>query len=841
MDYELHDRQIRTYGKDAVEKIVSSNVCIIGSSNGLATEIIKNLCLSGINNIYIYDINTNYENNYYSFQNLNNQNKFNNIHFINDISDIDNFNVIITINLPINEMIEFNNIARGNNKKFIGLLSHNISGLLFIDVGKKHIINQIDSNIYESIQILNIDNEGIITCNGHDYQDGDKIKISNLQGTNIEQFNNEFIIQVIDKYKYKLLDFQINLPFKFINGTSDYINQSIEITHNKLSDELVNKSINNNFDENIFEYYLNNTDYSNQFQATISIMGSITASETIKLITHKFMPISQWITWSDNINITNIYDKLKNTQWLIVGSGAIGCELLKNLAFLNVGKITITDPDIIEKSNLTRQFLFKDEHIGQFKSNIASQVIKQMKPSIDIISMNEKVGDDNKIITDNLLSDDNLTGVFNALDNITARKFMDEQCFNYLKPLFESGTMGTKGNTQPVIPFITETYNASNDPPIEKSFPVCTIKNFPNEILHTIHWALEQFEIFNRLPTNFQKWLDSGKKDDIFENTSDGYKDIYDITNKYKIKNYSNCIQFALDLFNDYYYNEINKLLKNFPIDSLTTENTLFWSNGKRQPTPIVFDINNELHIKYIYYTVMLLCHCFQLDDNFRMNDIISDIIYKDNSDNYDITKTIPQIFDKDNINHIEWITLASNLRAINYDIPIQDTTYHKGIAGKIIPAVATTTSLVAGLITLEMIKYVLYKDTENNKIENYKLTFVNLSNNLLESVEPLLSKNITIAGKEFNGWHKFIHNEDCYLEEFKNKYDKIFETNITIITINCSIIYASFMHSTIQKKVLSDIIKNNNPDIDLTKQHVIISISSDDDIELPEIIIKLK
>jgi ubiquitin-activating enzyme E1 len=464
-----------------------------------------------------------------------------------------------------------------------------------------------------------------------------------------------------------------------------------------------------------------------------------------------------------------------------------------------------------------------------------------MKPSIDIISMNDKVGDDNKIITDNLLSDDNLTGVFNALDNITARKFMDEQCFNYLKPLFESGTMGTKGNTQPVIPFITETYNASNDPPIEKSFPVCTIKNFPNEILHTIHWALEQFEIFNRLPTNFQKWLDSGKKDDIFENTSDGYKDIYDITNKYKIKNYSNCIQFALDLFNDYYYNEINKLLKNFPIDSLTTENTLFWSNGKRQPTPIVFDINNELHIKYIYYTVMLLCHCFQLDDNFRMNDIISDIIYKDNSNNYNITKTNPQIFDKDNINHIEWITLASNLRAINYDVPTQDINYHKGIAGKIIPAVATTTSLVAGLITLEMIKYVLYKDTENNKIENYKLTFLNLSNNLFESVEPLPAKNITIAGKEFNSWHKFIHNEDCYLEEFKNKYDKIFETDITIITINSSIIYASFMNSTIQKNLLSDIIKNNTPDIDLTKQHVIITICCDDDIELPDIIIKLK
>ena len=59
--------------------------------------------------------------------------------------------------------------------------------------------------------------------------------------------------------------------------------------------------------------------------------------------------------------------------------------------------------------------------------------------------------------------------------------------------LFESGTMGMKGNTQPVIPFLTETYSNSNDPVVEKEFPVCTIKNFPNSIQHTIHWARDYF------------------------------------------------------------------------------------------------------------------------------------------------------------------------------------------------------------------------------------------------------------------------------------------------------------------------------------------------------------
>jgi ubiquitin-activating enzyme E1 len=48
----------------------------------------------------------------------------------------------------------------------------------------------------------------------------------------------------------------------------------------------------------------------------------------------------------------------------VVGAGAIGCELLKNLALLGVGDVTVTDNDTIEKSNLNRQFLFREKDIG---------------------------------------------------------------------------------------------------------------------------------------------------------------------------------------------------------------------------------------------------------------------------------------------------------------------------------------------------------------------------------------------------------------------------------------------------------------------------------------------
>ena len=63
--------------------------------------------------------------------------------------------------------------------------------------------------------------------------------------------------------------------------------------------------------------------------------------------------------------------------------------------------------------------------------------------------------------------------------------YMDQRCVFFEKPLLESGTLGTKGNTQIVLPHLTESYASSQDPP-EKETPSCTVKNFPNAIQHCI-------------------------------------------------------------------------------------------------------------------------------------------------------------------------------------------------------------------------------------------------------------------------------------------------------------------------------------------------------------------
>ena len=80
-------------------------------------------------------------------------------------------------------------------------------------------------------------------------------------------------------------------------------------------------------------------------------------------------------------------DKVKNAKVLVVGAGALGNEVIKNLTLFGVGTIFVCDFDRIELSNLTRSVLFreKDAYEHSYKAEVAAKRAMEINPQIKVI------------------------------------------------------------------------------------------------------------------------------------------------------------------------------------------------------------------------------------------------------------------------------------------------------------------------------------------------------------------------------------------------------------------------------------------------------------------------
>jgi len=602
-----------------------------------------------------------------------------------------------------------------------------------------------------------------------------------------------------------------------------------------------------------------------------AVIGGVAAQEVMKACSGKFMPIKQWLYFDaleclpeenkDDVlteeackPLGTRYDgqiavfgkafqeQLNKLKYFLVGAGAIGCEMLKNWAMMGVGcspdgEVTITDMDTIEKSNLNRQFLFRPHDVQKLKSGTAANAAKVMNPDLNIVSHENRVGPETEeVYTDDFF--EKLDGVANALDNVQARMYMDRRCVYYRKSLLESGTLGTKGNVQVVIPHLTESYSSSQDPP-EKSIPICTLKNFPNAIEHTLQWARDQFEgLFRQGAETAQQFQTDPK---FIERTmklpgTQPFETLHTVQKVLideKPKSFADCVAWARILFQDNYNNTIRQLLFNFPSDQKTSSGAPFWSGPKRCPHHLEFDPNNNVHLDYVMSAANLRAQMYGIEGS-RDGSAIVDMLQNVNvpvftprsgvtiavtdaeaqaSSNSGATeedemdelqkrlpspedlisiKILPLEFEKDDDTnfHMDFITAASNLRAENYEIAPADKHKSKLIAGKIIPAIATTTSLVTGLVCLE-----LYKLAQGHKnLESYKNGFVNLALPFFGFSEPIAAPKTKYNDTEFTLWDRFEVAGEMTMQQFINYFDEKYGLEVTMLSQGVCMLYAFFM-----------------------------------------------
>jgi ubiquitin-activating enzyme E1 len=582
---------------------------------------------------------------------------------------------------------------------------------------------------------------------------------------------------------------------------------------------------------------------------TAAIFGGIAAQEVIKSISGKFGPFPGFLC-AGNVEALpadrlfeakgDRYDPYRlvfgnaqqeammNLRYFLVGAGAIGCEILKNWALMGLsagprGSIVVTDMDLIERSNLSRQFLFRNDDIGHPKSVCAAAAVSRMNAELKIKADQNRVGPETEHIYTAEFHQ-SLDGTCNALDNVEARLYNNNQCVFFRKPLLESGTMGPMAHFETIIPDLTESYESNKDPPTQ-GIPQCTLHSFPSNITHCAMWAREQFfNLFTRAPGIANQYLsDQSYVKKMMKADRGGLYENLLLIEKILVterpQTFQDCVVWARLRFEDLFNFGIRNLVFSYPPD-LEKDGHRFWTGTRRLPARLVYDPMNEQHVSFITATARLRADVFGIQVGPEAAPRAADVAVPEwvpekleveteegdkvkkkqvrgtNQEMDRICKLIRPLrdsppvitsleFEKDDATngHIDFIAAAANLRAVNYRIEQASKFDIKSIAGNIIPALATTTAMICGFVCLEMYKM---HSAVRKPIEAFRSGFINLAVPSITLTVPNKCREVVCAGNglKYTLWDRWVIEGDLTVHQFVEAIKQKFGLDIDNLLI---------------------------------------------------------
>jgi adenylyltransferase/sulfurtransferase len=148
--------------------------------------------------------------------------------------------------------------------------------------------------------------------------------------------------------------------------------------------------------------------------------------------------------------------KIWNTRVLVIGAGALGNEILKNLALLGFGRIVVIDLDRIEESNLSRTVLYRTQDVGQAKAVVAARAVQTLCPDARVHPLVANVMYDCGL---GLFAWSDL--ILAGLDNREARLWINRSAWKMNRPWIDGAIEGINGVARVFLPGAAPCYECT--------------------------------------------------------------------------------------------------------------------------------------------------------------------------------------------------------------------------------------------------------------------------------------------------------------------------------------------------------------------------------------------
>ena len=149
-------------------------------------------------------------------------------------------------------------------------------------------------------------------------------------------------------------------------------------------------------------------------------------------------------------------ERLEKSRTLVVGAGTLGNEICKNLALIGVGEIWLIDIDIVERVNLNRSILMREDDIGTRKIDALKKHIENVNSDVSVYGINADVIWD---VGAGFYKDFDV--VISGLDGREARVYLNRYCYMVGTPLVDGAIEGLKGSVQVIMPPHTPCYECT--------------------------------------------------------------------------------------------------------------------------------------------------------------------------------------------------------------------------------------------------------------------------------------------------------------------------------------------------------------------------------------------